>query len=85
MNRWGNGSASSDDGAGSPGEQPDDGALSDAMSTEARATELPELSRRALSAEAHLLAYVDDLEEEVHRLRRRLGIEPPYEGTDGVA
>jgi hypothetical protein len=84
MDRWGNGSASNDEGSASPGEQPDE-ALSGANSTEARAAEIPELSRRVLSAEAHLLSYVDELEEEVHRLRRRLGIEPPYEGADGAA
>ncbi|MEI5583542.1 MULTISPECIES: hypothetical protein [unclassified Agromyces] len=39
----------------------------------ARASEIAELSRRALSAEVHLLAYVDELEAEVRRLRRRLG------------
>jgi hypothetical protein len=84
MDRWGNGSASNDEGTGSPGEPPDE-ALSGANSTEARAAEIPELSRRVLSAEAHLLSYVDELEEEVHRLRRRLGIEAPYEGADGAA
>jgi hypothetical protein len=78
MDRWGNGSASSDEGAGSPAEQPAGDAMSDASSsTDARAAELPELSRRALSAEVHLLAYVDELEGEVRRLRRRLGIETP--------
>ena len=85
MDRWGNGNASSDEGTGTPGEQPDDEALSGTNSTGARAAEIPELSRRVLSAEAHLLSYVDELEEEVHRLRRRLGIEAPYQGTDGVA
>lgn len=87
MDRWGNGNASSDEGTGSPGEQPDgDDALSGALhATDARAAEISELSRRVLSAEAHLLSYVDELEEEVHRLRRRLGIEAPYQGTDGVA
>lgn len=85
MDRWGNGSASNDGGAGLPGEQTDDQVVSGTSSTEARAAELPALSRRALSAEAHLLAYVDDLEEEVHRLRRRLGIEAPYQGEDGAA
>jgi hypothetical protein len=58
-------------------EQPDDDALSGADSTEARAAEIPEFSRRVLSAEARLLAYVDELEEEVRRLRRRLGLEAP--------
>lgn len=78
MDRWGNGSASSGEGAGAPAEQPDGDAMSDASSaTDARAEELLELSRRALSAEVHLLAYVDELEGEVRRLRRRLGIETP--------
>lgn len=78
MDRWGNGTASNDEWAGSPSEQPDGDALNGAsFSTDARAAELPELSRRALSAEVHLLAYVDELEGEVRRLRRRLGIETP--------
>jgi hypothetical protein len=78
MDRWGNGTASNDEGAGSPSEQPRGDALNGASSsTDARAAELPELSRRALSAEVHLLAYVDELEGEVRRLRRRLGIETP--------
>lgn len=83
MDRWGNGSASSDEAAGSPGEQPKrNDAMSGALhASGARAAELPELSERALSASAHLLAYVDDLEEEVHRLRRRLDIE----GQHGAA
>jgi hypothetical protein len=85
MDRWGNGSAWNGEGTGSSVEQPDDEALSAVNSTEARAAEIPELSRRVLSAEAHLLSYVDELEEEVHRLRRRLGIEAPYEGKDGAA
>ncbi|MBM7503570.1 hypothetical protein ACFPER_08810 [Agromyces aurantiacus] len=38
----------------------------------ARAAEIDELSRRALTAEQNLLAYVDELEAEVRRLRRRL-------------
>jgi hypothetical protein len=87
MDRWGNGSASNEEGTGSPGEQPDsDDRLSGtSYATDARAAELRELSRRVLAAEVHLLAYVDELEEEVHRLRRRLGIEGQYEETDGAA
>lgn len=83
MDRWGNGSASNDEEAGLPGEQPDADALIGA--TDARAAEIAELSRRVLSAEVHLLAYLDQLEEEVRRLRRRLSIEAPYEQTDGAA
>lgn len=84
MDRWGNGNASNDEGTGSPGERRNgDDALRRA--TEARAAEIPELSRRALSAHVRLLAYVDELEEEVRRLRRRLSIEAPYEQTDGAA
>jgi hypothetical protein len=87
MDRWGNGSASNDEGTGSPGEQPNgDDALSSSLSaTHARAAEIPELSRRAMSALVHLLAYMDELEEEVRRLRRRLSIEAPYEETDDAA
>jgi hypothetical protein len=86
MDRWGNGSASNDEGIGSPGEQPDDDVLSGASSrTDARAAEIAELSRRVLSAEVHLLAYLDPLEEEVRRLRRRLSIEAPHEQTDDAA
>jgi hypothetical protein len=87
MDRWGSGSASNDEGIGSPGEQSErDDALSGAVHpSDARAAEIPELTRRALTAEARLLTYLDELEEEVHRLRRQLGIEPPYEGKDGAA
>ena len=87
MDRWGNGSASNDEGTGSPGEQPDgDEALSGASyATDARAAELLELSRRVLAAEVHLLTYLDELEAEVRRLRLRLSIEVPYEETDGAA
>jgi hypothetical protein len=87
MDRWGSGSASDDEGTGSPGEQPSAGdALSGALhATDVRAAEILELARRVLSAEVHLLAYLDELEDEVRRLRRRLDIEAPYEETGGAA
>lgn len=86
MNRRGNGTASNDEGTGSPGEQPDDERVRGALTASgARAAEIPELSRRALSAEVHLLAYVDELEREIRRLRRRLGADVPYEAKDGTA
>ena len=87
MDRWGNGNASNDEGTASPGEQPDrEDALSAASyATDARAAEMLELARRVLAAEAHLLAYLDELEAEVRRLRRQLSIEAPYEATDGAA
>lgn len=87
MDRWGNGSALDDDGTGSPGEMPQrDDEMSGALRvSSARAAEIPELARRALSAEGHLLAYVDELEGEIRRLRRRLGIDVPHEAKDGAA
>jgi hypothetical protein len=87
MDRWGNGSAPNDEAPGSRGEQPErDDTMNGAVhASEARAAEIPELSRRALTAESQLLTYVDELEAEVHRLRRRLGIEAPLPATDGAA
>ena len=41
--------------------------------TEARAEEITQLSLRALSAKVSLLTYIDELEDEVRRLRRQLG------------
>ena len=75
MDRRGNGDASNDDGSESSRETPmGDAQLSGTPeTTEARAAEIVELSRRALSAKADLLTYVGELEEEVRRLRRRLG------------
>ena len=86
MDRWGNGTARDDHGGGSPGAQPHgDDALSGALrATDARAREISELSLRALSAKADLLAYVDELEDEIRGLRRRLSVNAPHETTDGT-
>lgn len=49
------------------------------------AVDIAELSRRAFRAEMDLLAYVDELENEVRRLRVRLGDGPDgYEAAEGV-
>ena len=49
------------------------------------AVDIAELSRRALCAEMDLLAYVDELENEVRRLRRRLDVDAErYEEAEGV-
>ncbi|MFC5789134.1 hypothetical protein ACFPPE_04615 [Agromyces tardus] len=47
--------------------------------------EISELSLRALSAKADLLAYVDELEDEIRGLRRRLSVNAPLEATDDTA
>lgn len=87
MDRRGDGTASIDRGSGSQGEPPDGDDLPHAAlrSAGARAAEIPELSRRALTAEVDLLAYVDELEAEIRRLRRRLGIDASYETAEGTA
>ena len=87
MDRWGNGTARDDQGGGSPGAKPHaDDALSGALrATDARAMEISELSQRALSAKADLLAYVDELEDEIRGLRRRLSVNAPLEATDDTA
>jgi hypothetical protein len=48
------------------------------------AADIRELSRRALSAEIDLLAYVGELEDAVRRLRRRLDEPERYEKADGI-
>jgi hypothetical protein len=50
----------------------------------APAVDIAELSRRVVSAEIDLLAYVDELEDEVRRLRRRLGDPERYEKAEGI-
>jgi hypothetical protein len=45
--------------------------------TEGRAAEITELSLRAMSAKVNLITYIDQLEDEVRRLRRQLGDAAP--------
>ena len=87
MDRRGDGTASIDRGSQSPGEPSDGDDLPSVAlrSAGARAAEIPELSRRALTAEIDLLAYVDELEAEIRRLRRRLGIDAPRGTAEGTA
>lgn len=86
MDRTGNGSASADGGNERSAEsRSGDRRLAGALeATGARAADIAELSRRALSAEAHLLAYVVELEDEVRRLRRQLGDSERYRTVDGT-
>jgi hypothetical protein len=86
MDRTGNGSASADGGNERSAEsRSGDRRLTGALeATGARAADIAELSRRALSAEAHLLAYVVELEDEVRRLRRQLSDSERYRMVDGT-
>ena len=86
MDRTGNGSASADGSNERSAElRSGDRRLTGALdATGARAADITELSRRALSAEAHLLAYVVELEDEVRRLRRQLGDSEAYKTMDGT-
>ena len=86
MDRTGNGSASADGSNERSAElRSGDRRLTVPLDAAgARAADIAELSRRALSAEAHLLAYVVELEDEVRRLRRQLGDSEAYKTMDGT-